>query len=121
MNRRENLEQVQQRLIAAGLASVSPSSFLATKAVLAVAGAFVGLVIWVGTGSAMGFLMLIGLRRDRLHGARLHRRLARPQAPRTRFRRQLPDALDLLAVSVEAGLGFDGGDREARRAHGRRR
>ena len=52
MNRRENLEQVQQRLLAAGLRSVSPSSFLATKAVLAVGGGFFGLVIWVGTGSA---------------------------------------------------------------------
>ena len=106
MNRRENLEQVQQRLIAAGLASVSPSSFLATKGVLAIAGAFVGLVIWVGTGSAMGFLMLIGfagigyMAPGFIVGSRVRRRRDAVQAA-------LPDALDLLAVSVEAGLGFD--------------
>jgi tight adherence protein C len=106
MNRRENLEQVQQRLIAAGLATVSPSSFLATKAVLAVGGGFFGLVIWVGTGSVMGFLMLIGfagigyMAPGFIVGSRVRKRRDAVQAA-------LPDALDLLAVSVEAGLGFD--------------
>jgi tight adherence protein C len=106
MNRRENLEHVQQRLIAAGLASVSPSSFLATKAVLATGGALFGLVIWVGTGSAMGFFMLVGfagigyMAPGFIVGSRVRKRRDAVQAA-------LPDALDLLAVSVEAGLGFD--------------
>jgi tight adherence protein C len=106
LNRRENLEQVQQRLLAAGLSSVSPSSFLATKALLAVGGGLFGLVIWVGTGSAMGFLMLVGtagigyMAPSFVVGSRVRRRRDAVQAA-------LPDALDLLAVSVEAGLGFD--------------
>jgi tight adherence protein C len=106
MNRRESLEAVQQRLLAAGLASVAPSSFLATKGMLAGVGAFFGLVIWVGTGSAMGFLMLIGfagigyMAPGFVVGSRVRKRRDAVQA-------ELPDALDLLAVSVEAGLGFD--------------
>ena len=112
MNRRENLEQVQQRLIAAGLASVAPNSFLATKAVLAIGGGFFGLVIWVGTGSAMGFLMLIGfagigyMAPGFIVGSRVRKRRDAVQAA-------LPDALDLLAVSVEAGLGFDARSRSS--------
>jgi tight adherence protein C len=106
LNRRESLELVQQRLLAAGLASVAPSSFLATKGMLAGGGAFFGLVIWVGSGSAMGFLMLIGfagigyMAPGFIVGARVRKRRDAVQA-------ELPDALDLLAVSVEAGLGFD--------------
>jgi len=106
MNRRESLEVVHQRLLAAGLASVAPSSFLATKGMLAGGGAFFGLVIWVGTGSAMGFLMLIGfagigyMAPGFVVGSRVRKRRDAVQA-------ELPDALDLLAVSVEAGLGFD--------------
>ena len=42
MNRRESLEQVQQRLLAAGMNTVSPSGFLAAKGLLAgVGGAFI--------------------------------------------------------------------------------
>jgi tight adherence protein C len=106
MNRRESLEQVQQRLLAAGLGAVSPSSFLATKGVLAMVGGFFGLVIWIGSGSAMGFLMLIGfagigyMAPGFIVGSRVRKRRDMVQAA-------LPDALDLLAVSVQAGLGFD--------------
>jgi tight adherence protein C len=106
LNRRENLEQVQQRLLAAGIASVSPSSFVATKGFLAGSGAVFGLVIWVSTGKATGFALMLGLAAagyiapGYIIGIKARRRREDVQAA-------LPDALDLLAVSVEAGLGFD--------------
>jgi tight adherence protein C len=106
LNRRENLEAVQQRLLAAGMSGVSPSSFLAAKGFLAGSGAFFGLVLWIGTRSSAALGMLIGfaaigyIAPGYLVGVRARRRRELVQSA-------LPDALDLLAVSVEAGLGFD--------------
>jgi tight adherence protein C len=106
LNRRENLEQVQQRLLAAGIANVSPSSFVAAKGFLGGAGAVFGLVIWISTGKATGFALMLGLAAlgyiapGYIIGMKARRRREDVQAA-------LPDALDLLAVSVEAGLGFD--------------
>jgi tight adherence protein C len=106
VNRRESLEQVQQRLLAAGLSSVSPSSFVATKGLLAGAGFMLGLVFWASTRSVIGLVLLVGLvaigyiAPGFVVGGRCRKRRDDVQAA-------LPDALDLLAVSVEAGLGFD--------------
>ena len=106
INRRENLEQIQQRLLAAGLSSVSPSGYLAGKGILAGAGALFGLVIWVSLASTAGFLLLLALAAvgyiapGYFVGTRSRKR-------RDEVQSDLPDALDLLAVSVEAGLGFD--------------
>jgi tight adherence protein C len=106
VNRRDSVELVQQRLLAAGLGHISPNSFLAVKGFLAGTGAFFGLILWLGTGSGMAFLMLLGLvaagyiAPGYIVGLRARGRRDRVQAA-------LPDALDLLAVSVEAGLGFD--------------
>src|SRR6476646_386459 len=61
LNRRENLEQGQQRLLAAGLASVSPSGYLAGKGILAGTGALFGLVIWVSLASTAGFMLMLAL------------------------------------------------------------
>ena len=106
LNRRENLEQVQQRLLAAGISTVSPSSFLAAKGFLAGAGGVFGLVIWLASGKGMAFMLMLGLvavgyvAPGYVVGVRARKRREIVQAA-------LPDALDLLAVSVEAGLGFD--------------
>ena len=106
MNRRESLEQVQQRLLAAGMGTVSPSGYLAAKGFLAGGGGLFGLVIWFVAGGMLGFALMIALAAmgwiapGYVVGARVRRRRDRVQAA-------LPDALDLLAVSVEAGLGFD--------------
>ena len=107
MNRRESLERVQLRLLAAGMSAVTPSSFLATKGFLAAAGGLFGLVIWVASGQTIGLVFFAGFAAigwfapGFLVGSRARRRRDRVQA-------ELPDALDLLAVSVEAGMGFDG-------------
>ncbi len=106
LNRRENLGVVQQRLLAAGLGSSSPSSFVAVKGFLMAVGVVLGVVVWSTTRNASGFLLLIGLvaigyiAPGYVIGVRARKRRDQVQAA-------LPDALDLLAVSVEAGLGFD--------------
>jgi tight adherence protein C len=106
LNRRESLESTQQRLLAAGITSVSPRGFLAAKGFLATGGAFAGIVFWTATGGITGLFLLIALVAGGyvlpgyLVGARARKR-------RDGMQRELPDALDLLAVSVEAGLGFD--------------
>jgi tight adherence protein C len=106
VNRRESLEQVQQRLLAAGMSTVSPSGYLAAKGVLASVGAFFGFLIFLATHNAMGIVLMGGfialgwIAPGYVVGARARKRRDEVQAA-------LPDALDLLAVSVEAGLGFD--------------
>jgi tight adherence protein C len=106
LNRRESLEQVQLRLLAAGMGAVSPSGFLAAKGMLAGAGAVIGMLFWIGSGGTMGLVFMLALAGagfiapGYVVSARARRRRDDVQA-------ELPDALDLLAVSVEAGLGFD--------------
>jgi tight adherence protein C len=101
------VESVSMKLLAAGM-KVSPTSFLAIKGGVVVTAFFLGIVFG---GAASGFggglffaLVLAGLAfivPDFLVSGRARKR-------REAIAAQLPDALDLLAVSVEAGLGFDG-------------
>ncbi|MGZ8717523.1 MAG: type II secretion system F family protein, partial [Gaiellaceae bacterium] len=106
LNRRESIEQVHQRLLAAGLSTVSPSGYLAAKGFLGVFGALVGVLGWVSIGGLTGLMLTLGLAAagyvapGYVVGARARKR-------RDNVQGALPDALDLLAVSVEAGLGFD--------------
>jgi tight adherence protein C len=107
LNRRETLAQVQQRLLAAGMSTVSPSGYLATRGFLAAFGALVGIMGWISIGGLTGFVLTIALAAGGysipsfIVGSRARKRRNEVQAA-------LPDALDLLAVSVEAGMGFDG-------------
>jgi tight adherence protein C len=108
VNPRTNLESVQVKLLSAGLGRrVSATGFLAAKAMLTVGGLLFAVLLGALGRGAIGLLfvagfavagffapegivtMMIRRRKDEIGGA-------------------LPDALDLLAVSVEAGLGFDG-------------
>jgi tight adherence protein C len=107
LNRRQSVERVQLRLAAAGMGTVSPSGFIAAQGTLAMVGILFGLVVWAATGiGALGFALTLSLAAGGyvapgyFVGVRTRRRRNRVQA-------ELPDALDLLAVSVEAGLGFD--------------
>jgi tight adherence protein C len=107
MNPKTTVDGVAGRLLAAGLSQrITPSNFLAAKGLAAGAGGFVGLVLGATVGS-IGFLLAIVLAvlgfiaPDFLVSGRARSR-------REAVRAELPDTLDLLAVSVEAGLGFDG-------------
>ena len=105
---RSTEERTGLRLVAAGWANrLSPTEFLAAKVVLAACGVIVGSLVGVLTHSAgkavilaavlgaVGFIVLdlIVVRRGRMR--------------REEMRRDLPDVLDILAVSVEAGMSFD--------------
>jgi tight adherence protein C len=100
-------DDVALRLAGAGLARrVSPDGFLAVQGALLVLSAFVAVASLAGGLGAGGVVLgLIGacvalVLPDRVLAARTSRRAAAILA-------ELPGALDLLAVSVEAGLAFD--------------
>lgn len=105
---RANLASVSTKLLAAGLGrTVSPTAFLAAKAIFACAGIPVGAILGrsIGTGvTAVLFSILCGAIGFFLPDALV---TLRARSRKDQLRSQLPDALDLMAVSVEAGLGFD--------------
>lgn len=105
---RMTVENVGLRLLAAGMGrTISPTAFLAAKAGLGVLGGLFGLLLGVGFGplGAIGLAGLFAVGGFMLPGVWISGKARRR---RDEIRSELPDALDLLAVSVEAGLGFDG-------------
>jgi len=108
LNPKTSVETVRMRLLSAGLSDrISVNTFLAVKAVGAAVGLFAGLVFGVSVGP-LGTLVLpaafaVGgfMTPSIILSGKTKRR-------RERIKAELPDALDLLAVSVEAGMGFDG-------------
>jgi tight adherence protein C len=108
LNPRTNIEAIGARLQAAGLAQrLTPSSFLAIKGGSMVGAVVLGLILAALLSAVSGIVLLpvlgaIGfIGPDFILSSRVRKR-------RELVRGALPDALDLLAVSVEAGLGFDG-------------
>jgi tight adherence protein C len=103
------VEGVSTRLLAAGLGrTISPTAFLAFKSGLSLVGVFLGVLFGGAAASAGGVLFcsvaLAGLgfiAPDFFVSAKARSR-------KDSIRAELPDALDLMAVSVEAGMGFDG-------------
>ncbi len=101
-------DRIGFKLVSAGLAkTVSPVGFLASKVLLGALGVALGAVLGALAGSPTkailvaatgGLLGFFGP--DVIVTSRTRRR-------RDLMRRELPDSLDVLAVSVEAGLGFD--------------
>jgi tight adherence protein C len=109
LNPRMTVQAVEAKLLSAGLArKVTPTAFLATKAALGVAGLAFGTLVGGTLGgklAALPFAFLCTFIGFALPGMVLTMKV---RARKEVLRMQLPDALDLLAVSVEAGLGFDG-------------
>ena len=104
---RTSVDRVTEKLQTAGLARrISPKGYLATKGGGGLGGAAFGLLLGLGSGLGTAALLAFAfggvafMAPDIVVGGRARRR-------REEIRGQLPDALDLLAVSVEAGLGFD--------------
>ena len=104
---RTTRDTVRQRLLHAGLAPrVTPDHFLGAKGLLAALGGVFGLVIGAAVSPSLAILFPIAIGAlgyvtpDLIVNGRVATR-------RERVLLALPDALDLLAVCVEAGLGFD--------------
>lgn len=108
LNPRTNVEAIGKKIVAAGVNQrISVSTFLAIKGGTTLSGCALGLLLGA-TGSfasAVLFVPIFGgigfLAPDLVLTIKTRSR-------REKIRSDLPDALDLLAVSVEAGLGFDG-------------
>jgi tight adherence protein C len=101
-------EDVARRLLSAGLTQkITPDELLAAKTIFTAIGVLLGLVAGAKANPAAAVLLapcfgLLGfLAPDVYVNGKIRERRERIQA-------SLPNALDLLAVSVEAGLGFDG-------------
>ena len=107
VNPKSSSESVAKKLMAAGMRNASPNGFIASQGIFALVGAFLGVVLFGAAKPAaapffalmMGVLGFMGP--SFVLGARVRSRQAAVAA-------ELPDALDLLSVSVEAGMGFDG-------------
>ena len=108
VNPRTSMEAISLKLLGAGLGRrLTPTSFLALKGGFAVGGALLGVLFSSMAGSATGLLFTVGLAAAGFFGPDYFVNL-KARSRRERIKADLPDALDLLAVSVEAGLGFDG-------------
>jgi tight adherence protein C len=107
VNPKASSEAVAKKLMAAGMRNSSPNGFIASQGIFALAAGFFGLLLFGAAKPAMAPFFGIGMAVLGFMGptfvlnARVRGRSAAVAA-------ELPDALDLLSVSVEAGLGFDG-------------
>jgi tight adherence protein C len=108
LNPRVTLDSVSARLLAAGMGRrITPVTFLALKGAGALSGLLVGFLLGAIAGPTAGLLAALVLTGIGFMVPGFVVSM-RGRKRREEIRAQLPDALDLLAVSVEAGLGFDG-------------
>jgi len=107
VNPRTSVESVSGRLMAAGMRKTSPMTIIAAKGIMGIGGFVFGILL--GGAAAPKQAILWGLGAGFLGfvapSVYLNGKVQRRQ---TAVAQDLPDALDLLSVSVEAGLGFDG-------------
>jgi tight adherence protein C len=107
VNPKASTESVSKKLMAAGLRNASPNGFIASQGIFALAAGFFGLVLFGAAkpSAAPIFGLLCGVLGFMGPSFVLNSKVRSRQAA---VASELPDALDLLSVSVEAGLGFDG-------------
>jgi tight adherence protein C len=108
LNPKATADMVGTKLLAAGLSGrITPTQFLALKAALGIGAVIASLLLAAATTPVAGILLapVLGGTGFLLPGLGLGFAI---RSRRERIRAELPDALDILAVSVEAGLGLDG-------------
>jgi tight adherence protein C len=107
VNPRSSTDTVERRLMSAGVGlKISPTAFLAIKGLFALLGFSLGAMI--GSSKGLGGILMASL----IAGAvgffgPDYAITLKARSRKEKVKADLPDALDLLAVSVEAGLGFD--------------
>src|SRR6266851_3510106 len=108
VNPKTTIDGVAYKLVSAGLSRrISPTTFLALKAILPILLGLIALAFGSSMSPLMAVLLVVGfgalgfIGPDYVVNSKIKSR-------QEKIRAQLPDSLDLLAVSVEAGLGFDG-------------
>lgn len=115
------IDRLDQELLHSGASlSWDGERLLAVKTVVSAMMAAVGLLLTAVIGSR-AIVMVAGILLGGAFGYYLPEWVVRSRASRRQaeIRRTLPDALDLLSITVEAGLGFDAAvDRVAREIHG---
>jgi len=107
INPRTSIDGVSRKLMAAGMRTTSPSAFLAAKAFFGLVGLVFGVAFASSMGGMRGLLFVVVLAAIGFL-APTYVVVLRARRRQDSVSADLPDALDLLAVSVEAGLGFDG-------------
>jgi len=108
LNPKTSVDAIGSKLIAAGLASrFTTTQFLAFKTGLGLGGVLTAVVFGAVAGPLAGILFapLLAVIGFLMPNAIV---TLSTRSRREQIRTELPDALDLLAVSVEAGLGLDG-------------
>jgi tight adherence protein C len=103
-------DSIRRKLQLAGLSGRYRPEEIILGQVLAAGVAFAAVLLWATFGSdnaRMSLLLLVGapMFAGMVPQAMLNRKVEERQSA---IRRDLPDTLDLLAISVEAGMGFEG-------------
>lgn len=103
-------ERARQRLISAGVEG-EPDQFLGSQILTTIVFGVVGFAVFLNkllAGNVLMFVVMVGVVAMlgwRIPEFKLSRLITRR---RKAMEKSLPDVFDLLSVSVEAGLGFDG-------------
>jgi tight adherence protein C len=107
---RRYLEEVSQRIVLAGLAGRwSPEEHLAAQVVGGVAGTLLGFGggVWLDWSASRTILLAIAAGVLGFFAPSIAVKQARDKRVQS-IEKDLPDVLDLLAISVEAGVGLEG-------------
>lgn len=108
LNPAQSTNNLKLKFIQAGLSNASPASFIMRKTFFTMTGAVVMYMIYKDLAqSRMQLLIIVSMTMlviYRLFDSSITSRIKRR---RKNLTKQLPDVLDLLTVSVEAGLSFD--------------
>jgi tight adherence protein C len=107
VNPKTNLDTVATKLAVAGMRRTSPSALLAARAGFGIGGLVLGLLLAASSSPTTGLAAVVLFTVVGFFGPSYWVTL-KGRRRQDAVSADLPDALDLLAVSVEAGLGFDG-------------